>query len=51
MIMVYLFHNLGLYDTAYDNFLVRGRLLTGKLLGQGYKRIKLITTFKKCYDY
>ena len=36
-------------SSAYSDFLVRSRLLTGKLLGQGYKRFKLITTFKKFY--
>ena len=34
---------------AYSDFLVRSRLLTSKLLGQGYNRFKLITTFKKFY--
>ena len=34
---------------AYSDFLVRSRLLTRKLLGQGYNRFKLITTFKKFY--
>ena len=28
---------------------VRSRLLTSKLLGQGYDRFNLITTFKKLY--
>ena len=28
----------------------RSRLLTSKLLGQGYNRFKLITTFKKFHD-
>ena len=36
-------------SSAYIDFLVRSRLLTNKLLGQGYKRFKLITTFKKFY--
>ena len=36
-------------SSAYSDFLVRSRLLTRKLLGQGYNRFKLITTFKKCY--
>ena len=36
-------------SSAYSNFLVRSRLLTGKLLGQGYNRFRLITTFKKFY--
>ena len=36
-------------SSAYSDFLVRGRLLTSKLLGQGYNRFKLITTFKKLY--
>ena len=36
-------------SSAYSDFLVRSRLLTGKLLGQGYNRFKLITTFKKFY--
>ena len=36
-------------SSAYIDFLVRSRLLTNKLLGQGYKRFKLITTFKKLY--
>ena len=35
--------------SAYSDFLVRSRLLTSKLLGQGYNRFKLITTFKKFY--
>ena len=34
-------------SSAYSDFLVRSRLLTSKLLGQGYNRFKLITTFKK----
>ena len=29
-------------SSAYSDFLVRSRLLTGKLLGQGYNRFKLI---------
>ena len=37
------------FSSTYGYFLVRSRLLTNKLLGQGYKRIKLITTFKKFY--
>ena len=37
------------YASAYGGFLVRSRLLTRKLLGQGYNRFKLITTFKKFY--
>ena len=37
-------------SSAYSDFLVRSRLLTGKLLRQGYNRFKLITTFKKYYD-
>ena len=36
-------------SSAYSDFLVRSRLLTCKLLGQGYNRFKLITTFKKFY--
>ena len=36
-------------SSAYSDFLVRSRLLTSKLLGQGYNRLKLITTFKKFY--
>ena len=36
-------------SSAYSDFLVRSRLLTGKLLGQGYNRFKLITTFKRFY--
>ena len=36
-------------SSAYSDFLVRSRLLTRKLLGQGYSRFKLITTFKKFY--
>ena len=36
-------------SSAYSDFLVRSRLLTGKLLGQGYNRFNLITTFKKFY--
>ena len=36
-------------SSAYIDFLVRSRLLTNKLSGQGYKRFKLITTFKKFY--
>ena len=36
-------------SSAYSGFLVRSRLLTSKLLGQGYNRFKLITTFKKFY--
>ena len=36
-------------SSAYSDFLVRSRLLTRKLLGQGYDRFKLITTFKKFY--
>ena len=36
-------------SSAYSDFLVRSRLLTRKLLGQGYNRFKLITTFKKFY--
>ena len=36
-------------SSAYSDFLVRSRLLTSKLLGQGYNRFKLITTFKKFY--
>ena len=34
---------------VYIDFLVRSRLLTNKLLGQGYNHFKLITTFKKFY--
>ena len=34
--------------SVYSDFLVRS-LLTRKLLGQGYNRFKLITTFKKFY--
>ena len=37
------------YARAYSDFLVRSRHLTSKLLGQGYNRFKLITTFKKFY--
>ena len=33
----------------YDDFLMRCRLLTSKLLKQGYIRNRLITTFKKFY--
>ena len=29
-------------SSAYSDFLVRSRLLTGKLLGQGYKKFKEI---------
>ena len=36
-------------SSAYSDFLVRSRLLTSGLLGQGYNRFKLITTFKKFY--
>ena len=36
-------------SSAYSDFLVRSRLLTSKLLGQGYNHFKLITTFKKFY--
>ena len=36
-------------SSAYSDFLVRSRLLTSKLLGQGYNCFKLITTFKKFY--
>ena len=36
-------------SSAYIDFLVRSLLLTNKLLGQGYNRFKLITTFKKFY--
>ena len=36
-------------SSAYNDFLVRSRLLTSKLLGQGYYRFKLITTVKKLY--
>ena len=36
-------------SSAYYDFLVRSRLLTSKLLGQGYYRFKLITTVKKFY--
>ena len=36
-------------SSAYSDFLVRSRLLTRKLLGQGYNRFRLITTFKKFY--
>ena len=36
-------------SSAYSDFLVRSRLLTGKLLGQGYNRFRLITNFKKFY--
>ena len=32
-------------SSAYDDFLVGSRLLTSKLLRQGYKCMKLITTF------
>ena len=39
----------GRASSAYGDFLVRSRLLTRKLLGQGYNRFKLITTFKKFY--
>ena len=37
------------YVRASSDFLVRSRHLTNKLLGQGYKHFKLITTFKKLY--
>ena len=36
-------------SAAYSDFLVRSRLLTTKLLGQGYNRFKLIATCKKFY--
>ena len=36
-------------SSAYIDFLVRSRLLTRKLIGQGYNPFKLITTFKKFY--
>ena len=36
-------------SSAYSDFLVISRILTSKLLGQGYNRFKLITTFKKFY--
>ena len=36
-------------SSAYSDFLVRSRLLTSKLLGQGYNRFKLITTCKIFY--
>ena len=36
-------------SSTYSDFLVSCRLLTRKLLGQGYNRFKLITTFKKFY--
>ena len=36
-------------SSAYIDFLVRSRLLINKLLGQGYTRFNLITTFKKFY--
>ena len=38
-----------LVHSLLSDFLVRSRLLTSKLLGQGYNRFKLITTFKKFY--
>ena len=36
-------------SSAYSDFLVKSRLLTRKLLGQGCNRFKLITTFNKFY--
>ena len=36
-------------SSAYSAFLVRSRLLTSKLLGQGYNRIKFNSPFKKFY--
>ena len=36
-------------STFYDDFLFRSRQLTTKLLGQGYKRSRLISTLKKFY--
>ena len=36
-------------STFYEDFLLRSRRLTSKLLGQGYKRFRLISTFKKFY--
>ena len=36
-------------SSAYSDFLMRSRLLTAKLLKQGYSRNKLIATFKKFY--
>ena len=36
-------------SSAYSDFLVRSRLLTSQLLGQGDNRFKFITTFKKFY--
>ena len=36
-------------STLYDDFLIRCRLLTTKLLRQGYTRFKLIAAFKKFY--
>ena len=36
-------------STFYDDFLIRCRLLTTKLLKQGYERFKLIAAFKKFY--
>ena len=38
-------------SSAYSDFLVRSRILTSKLSGQGYNRFKLITTFKKFYGH
>ena len=39
----------GRASSAYSDFLERSRILTSKLLRQGYNRIKLITTSKKFY--
>ena len=36
-------------STLYDDFVSRSFRLTSKLLGQGYKRLKLIDAFKKFY--
>ena len=38
-------------STLYPDFLTRSRLLTSKLLNQGYTRNKLIATFKKFYGH
>ena len=33
----------------YEDFVDRGKLLTSKLLSQGYRRAKLVSTLKKFY--
>ena len=33
----------------YENFVDRGKLLTSKLLSQGYRRAKLVSTLKTFY--